>query len=156
MALVHIRGLLAAGLATGAVLVVTAGCGAKASAAPHTCTPVDRQFINTVQLNMASLGLWADEYKSGDMVAADVVQQAHNAATIVGDTTPIDPSLKTTRSLLNAMFNEYARAIQADAKHRDASQHLYRAYGLADFAHEVLVQAEPALKARGCDITALL
>jgi len=138
------------------VLLLASSCGAKAAPAAHTCSVTDRQFINTVQLNMTSLGLWADEYKSGDMNAADVVHEARDAATIVHDTQPVDPSLKTTRSLLNAMFNEYARAVWAHARNRDASGHLYRAYGLADFAHDVLVQAEPALKARGCDVSSLV
>jgi hypothetical protein len=54
------------------------------------------------------------------------------------------------------MFTEYGRAIQARSRHRDAGPHMYRAYGLANFAHEVLVQAQPALKAQGCDIAPLL
>jgi hypothetical protein len=33
---------------------------------------------------------------------------------------------------------------------------MMRAYGLANFAHDVLVQAQPALAARGCSVAALL
>jgi hypothetical protein len=33
---------------------------------------------------------------------------------------------------------------------------MYRAYGLANFAHDVLVQAQPDLLERGCDVGPLL
>jgi hypothetical protein len=33
---------------------------------------------------------------------------------------------------------------------------MLRAYGLANFAHDVLSQAEPALAARGCNVSSLL
>ena len=57
---------------------------------------------------------------------------------------------------MGAMFTEYARAMNAEAKHKDAGPHIQRSYGLANFAHDVLVQAEPGLKARGCDVSPLL
>ena len=61
-----------------------------------------------------------------------------------------------TRAILNAMFMEYAKAIRADAKHKDPGSYIYRAYGLANFAHDVLAQAKAPLKQRGCDVTPLL
>jgi hypothetical protein len=138
------------------LVVLAAGCGARASALSHTCSATDRAFINTAQLNMASLGLWADEYKSGDAKAQDVISEAHSAAQAIAASAPEDPSLQQTRALMNSMFNEYARAVWAHWKNKDASSHLVRAYGLADFAHDVLINAEPALKARGCDVSQLL
>lgn len=147
-------GLTAAGLLVG-VALLAGGCGAQARLV-HTCSATDRQFISTAQLNIASLGLWADDYRQGDARAADVVDQAHAAAATVRATAPRDPSLRETRALLNAMFNEYARAVQAHAHNGDAAPHLVRAYGLASFAHDVLVEAEPALQRDGCDIRPLL
>ena len=57
---------------------------------------------------------------------------------------------------MGAMFSEYARAMTAQAKHKDAGQHIQRSYGLANFAHDVLEQAATGLKARGCDVAPLL
>ncbi len=151
----HIRGLLAAGLLTGVVLLAS-GCGARATAAAHVCSPTDRAFINTAQLNITSLGLWADDYKSGDAKAPQVIGEAHDAARTMLSTAPADPSLRETRALMNSMFNEYARAVWAHWKNEDAAPHLVRAYGLASFAHDVLVEAQPALQAHGCDVSPLL
>jgi hypothetical protein len=33
---------------------------------------------------------------------------------------------------------------------------MYRAYGLANFARDVLAEAQPALQPQGCDVAALL
>jgi hypothetical protein len=33
---------------------------------------------------------------------------------------------------------------------------MYRAYGLANFAHDTLVGAAPELRRRGCDVSSLL
>jgi hypothetical protein len=54
------------------------------------------------------------------------------------------------------MLSEYAKAIQAHEKHRDGGPHMYRAYGLANFAHGVLVRARAPLRHLGCDVTPLL
>jgi len=105
---------------------------------------------------MASLDLWAQQYLAGAVKARVVVDQATQAAETVARTEPRDPSLSTTRLYLDAMFTEYGRAIQARSRSRDAGPHMYRAYGLANFAHDVLVQAQPELKARGCDVAPLL
>ena len=45
------------------------------------------------------------------------------AAETVSRTEPRDPSLAKTRRLLDGMFTEYARAIQARSRHRDAGHH---------------------------------
>ena len=60
-------GLTAAGLlviVTAALALVTSG-RARPNLA-HTCSATDRQFIDTARTNMAALGLWADQYASGD------------------------------------------------------------------------------------------
>ena len=149
----RLRGLSAAGLCA-TLALFAGGCGEARLA--HTCSVTDKQFISTAQLNIASLDLWAQQYLSGAVKAHVVVDQAKLAADTVSQIQPRDPSLAKTRLLLDAMFTEYGRAIQARSRHRDAGPHMYRAYGLANFAHDVLVQAQPALKARGCDIAPLL
>jgi len=150
---VRLRGLSAAGLCA-TLAVLAAGCGQARLA--HTCSATDKQFISTAQLNIASLDLWAQQYLSGAVKAAVVVGQAEAAAATISRMEPRDPALAKTRRLLDAMFTEYGRAIQARARHRDAGPHMYRAYGLANFAHDVLVQAQPGLKAQGCDVAPLL
>jgi hypothetical protein len=150
---VRLRGLSAAGLCA-TLALLAGGCGEAGLA--HTCSATDKQFISTAQLNIASLDLWAQQYLSGEVKARVVVDQARKAAETVSGTQPRDPSLVKTRRLLDAMFTEYGRAIQARSRHRDAGPHMYRAYGLANFAHDVLVQAQPGLKAQGCDIAPLL
>jgi hypothetical protein len=154
------NGLLAAGLLLAFFALLAPGFGfggTKAAAATqHVCSATDRAFINTAQVNITSLGLWADQYKSGDAKASDVIREAQDAAKVVLATDPADPSLLQTRALLNSMFNEYARAVAARSKKKDAAPHLVRAYGLASFAHDVLLQAAPALKSHGCDVSPLL
>ena len=41
------------------------------------------------------------------------------------------------------MFQEYGTAVTMQAKGGDAGERMYRAYGLANFAHDVLTQAQP-------------
>jgi hypothetical protein len=151
------HGLTAAGLllASAALLVASAGGHADVQLS-HTCSATDKAFITTASTNVSTVNLWAQEYLGGDARPADVIEQANRAATIVRKTEPRDPSLSQTRTLLNAMFTEYARAVQAKARKRDAGPHIYRAYGLANFAHDVLVSAGPGLKAHGCDVAPLL
>jgi hypothetical protein len=54
------------------------------------------------------------------------------------------------------MFQEYGTAVTIQAKGGDAGERMYRAYGLANFAHDVLAQAQPALYKEGCDVGPLL
>jgi hypothetical protein len=122
----------------------------------HTCSPTDRQFIGVAQLNMASLSSASEDYLRGDAKAGSVIETAATSLQNVRGTHPEDPSLSKTRAILSAMFVEYGKAIRADAKHADPGPYIYRAYGLANFAHDVLSQAESPLKQRGCDVTPLL
>jgi hypothetical protein len=151
------NGLIAAGLALfGAVILLSGGGRARSATIEHTCSATDRQFINTTQLNMTALGAWSDDYRAGEATASEVIAEARKAATRVQTLQPSDPSLQKTKSLVAGMLTEYGRAMTAKTKEKDAAPHIYRAYGLANFAHDVLTDAAPELQKRGCDISGLL
>ena len=105
---------------------------------------------------MTALGIWAAGYKSGDIEPAQIVAQARDAAKRIGYVEPKDPSLLEAQQLIVPMFTEYGEAVRLYAKGKDAGERMYRAYGLANFAREVLLEAEPELAPRGCDVGALL
>jgi hypothetical protein len=154
--LVSGKRLTAAGVVLATLCVVAAASGRPTPATHHTCSLTDKQFIQVAQLNMASLGSWSQDYVDGEAQAGEVVAEAHRAQARVGAMTPSDPALVQTRALMQAMFGQYARAIAAKEHHKDAGKYIFRAYGLANFAHDVLVQAQPALLSHGCDIRPLL
>ncbi|TMJ96902.1 MAG: hypothetical protein E6G67_03960 [Actinobacteria bacterium] len=135
---------------------LAAGCGESKATLAHSCGATDRHFIQTATVNMTALTLWASGYQQGEIDADQVVSQAQDAAKRVDYAQPHDPSLRQAQTLLGAMFNEYAKAILAEEKGKQAGDKMYRAYGLANFARQVLVQAQPALKRRGCDVESLL
>jgi hypothetical protein len=150
-------GVIAAGLVVAAVVLVTGGRAAPTrGGVAHTCSATDRQFISAAELNTSAVGLFGDSYLHGDAKASEVVGAARDASDAMDATDPRDTSLSAARRLMRAMFLEYARAVRAHAKGRDAGQHMYRAYSLANFAHGVLAEAEPALAKRGCDVKDLL
>jgi hypothetical protein len=150
-------GLIAAGLAVfAAAVLLTAGRPAEGAAVAHTCSATDRQFIRVVETNMIALGVWGESYRDGSATAKQLVGEAEKAADRVAQLSPRDPSLAQTKVLVTGLFNEYSRGMRAKAKNRDAGEHLYRAYGLASFARDVLVAAAPELERRGCDVSALL
>jgi hypothetical protein len=138
----------------GAVVLFVGGTGTAAVA--HTCSATDRQFMSVAQLNMAALGSLSEDYLHGDAKPGEVIGQTQMAIVGLRNTDPSDPSLSKTRTILRAMFLEYGRAIRADQKHRNPGNYIYRAYGLANFAHDVLSDAKPGLAKRGCDVTPLL
>jgi hypothetical protein len=140
--------------AVASLVVLDTGQGK--AAVSHTCSATDRQFLGTAQLNMAALGSLSQDYLQGNAQADDLILQTDSAVTGLLNTDPSDPSLSKTRTILRAMFLEYGRAIRADKHHRDPGKYIYRAYGLANFAHDVLAQAQPALAKRGCDVSPLL
>ena len=148
-------GLALAIFVTGSLALLVGGNKGKA-AVVHTCSATDRQFLGAAQLNMAALGTLSQDYLSGDAGADEVILQTESSVTSLQNTDPSDPSLSKTRQILRAMFLEYGRAIRADKKHRDPGKYIYRAYGLANFAHDVLAQAKPGLAERGCDVSPLL
>lgn len=151
------KGLSAAGLGA-ALALLASGCGGggSAEAAAHSCTPTDRQFIRAAALNMTSVATLGRSYLEGDADAKDVIEEADRAARIVDKSRPSDPDLGRMRNLLGAMFVEYGRAIEARSRNGNAGPHMYRAYGLAGFASDVLRKAEPDLRELGCDVTSLL
>jgi hypothetical protein len=151
-----VRGLTAAAVLIGVGLCLLATACGQRSATAHTCSATDRQFISTAQLNMTALNMWAADYLHGAVKPTVVVREARNAAKIVNGTSPSDPSLEQTKYLMHAMFNEYATAVLVKSKRRNPGRHIYRAYGLANFAHDVLAEAQPALGERGCDVRPLL
>jgi hypothetical protein len=106
----------------------------------------DRQFIRDARLSMTEIGLWADQYESGDMSASAVAAAAQRTASSIGRLGPADPSLERTRQLIVGMLTEYAKAVRI--QHGDAGPHMYRAYGLANYAHGVLERAAGAREAR--------
>ena len=137
-------------------LVLLVGGKGRAAVVHHTCSATDKQFLGVAQLNMAALGSLSEDYLHGDAKARDVIDQADAAVAGMLNTNPSDPSLSKTRKILRAMFSEYGRAIRADAHHHNPGKYIYRAYGLANFAHDILQQARPALAERGCDVSPLL
>lgn len=105
---------------------------------------------------MTNLGMWTQEYQSGDADGSDLITEARNAEKFLEQTQPSDPALQRTRKLMASMLVEYRKAIAAKERKRDPSRHMYRAYGLASFARDVLQQAAPALQHHGCDVKPLL
>jgi hypothetical protein len=147
------------GLLLASVLALTYATTSRAKAGGpvrHTCSVTDRAFIETAKTNMVAVELWGQQYVDGEAAASEVGGESGRAAKIVGSTAPTDPSLTQTRKLLVAMLTEYREAMEQHAKHRNAGDHIFRAYGLANFAHDVLEQAQPALAKRGCDVAPLL
>ena len=122
----------------------------------HTCYPVDRQFIVAAQLNMAALGQASEEFLRGQAKPAEVIAETKIALRNLANTRPADPSLTRTKLVLRAMFLEYQNAVQAEAHDRSPGKHIFRAYGLANFAHDLLAHEQKPLEKRGCDISALL
>ena len=150
-------GLSAAGLVALCALALALATNGRAKPSlAHTCSATDRQFIQDAQINMTALGLWAAQYESGDAKAAEVVSEAKREEKTIRGIAPTDPSLAQTRHLMIGMLTEYAKAVEIQQHHGNAGPHMYRAYGLANYAHTVLQKAQPALVTRGCDLTDLL
>jgi hypothetical protein len=122
----------------------------------HTCSATDRQFIEDARTNMTAMQLWSEQYESGDASDDDVIGQADTAVKIMRGAGPTDWSLRQTQRLVVGMLTEYSKAIKAHKKHKDAGPHMYRAYGLANFAHTVLLHSEQPLSKLGCDVRPLL
>ena len=99
---------------------------------------------------------WAEQYESGEAGGSEVVSQARAEAKIVRGMGPTDFALEQTQRLLVGMLTEYARAVQLQEHHGDAGPHMYRAYGLANYAHNILARAQAPLLKLGCDISPLL
>jgi hypothetical protein len=150
-------GLSAAGLLAMVALALALVTNGRARPAlVHTCSATDRQFIEAARTNMTALQLWSEQYQSGDAGGEEVVDQARAAAKIVKGMGPTDSSLRQTQRLVFGMLTEYAKAVQIHERHGDAGPHMYRAYGLANYAHNVLARAREPLAELGCDLRPLL
>src|SRR5919197_5551936 len=123
----------------GAAAAVGSARGPSAPRLDHTCSVADKHFILSARLSMAALGEWSTDFLKGEAKADEVVDQAENSMTAMQNTAPEDPTLRRTRLLLRAMFREYASGIEASADGKRPGRHIYRAYGLANFAHDLLV-----------------
>jgi hypothetical protein len=161
--LVHLRRLTAATLVCSAVVLGLSFLIGTPQAAPaggvastHTCSAADKQFVSTVTSNMEQLQWWSDSLQSGDATPAVVIKQARSESEQIAVTAPTDPSLRTARSLLRKMFLEYGAAVKAKALGTSPGVHVRIAYTLANGVHELLVQAQPGMTAKGCDLTPLL
>jgi hypothetical protein len=151
--------LVCATLVLGVSMLVAAGHAGVGNAAgnrQHTCSVLDRQFIQTVQSQMTQLGYWSDELVAGNVRPGTVIRQTRSESRQVAATGPTDPSLLTARSLLRKMFLEYGAAVRAKALGGSPGLHVQTAYTLANAVHDLLVDAQPALRAEGCEVAPLL
>jgi len=157
---VHVRRLLAATLACAAAVLGASfllGNGrAQGGKVVHTCSAADKQFLQTVRENMTQLGYWSDALLQNDVAPRVVVKQARSEADQIAATSPDDPTLTTTRTMLQTMLLQYGDAIRAKFHGGDAGIHMKLSYNLANQVHYLLVGAQPALAAQGCDVSSLM
>lgn len=140
-----------------ALTIVAGGCTESRAAVGHSCGALDKRFIETAGINMTAMGMMAEGFQSGSMTPAEIAEEAHAAAKRISYTTPRDPSLRKAQVLIGAMFREYSDAVTFHAEGKpEAGEHMHRAYGLANFARDVLQTAQPGLAKQGCDVGALL
>ena len=126
------------------------------AAVEHVCSAGDKGFLSSAQLDLGALELWGQEYGQGDVDGRAVIDQSNASAARLRDTVPQDPTLLTVRAVLVSMFTEYAKAVRARESGKDSGPSIARAYTLANTAHELLADAQPDLKSRGCDTAPLL
>jgi hypothetical protein len=151
-------GVIAAALVLAFVVgFAVRGAGGSEASVRHSCAATDKRFIQTASTNMAALGVWSEGYRNGEIEADEVAKEARSAAKRVRYVKPLDPSLKLAQRYIDGMFNEYSQAVALAAKEASrAGKHMHRAYGLANFARDVLVEAQPKLAKHGCDVAPLL
>jgi hypothetical protein len=138
----------------GAVLA-SAGRSSAPAKIVHTCGLTDRQFLSNYEVQLAAVGMYGDDYLAGSAKAQEVIGAAREAARVVRTSAPFDPSLLVVRHYAPAMFLEYGRAVKARAAGKNASPAMYRSYSISTHVNEVLRDAQPGLKAAGCDVTDL-
>ena len=150
-------GVIAAALVLAfAVGFAVRGAGSEDRVA-HSCGATDQRFIHTASTNMTALGIWSEGYRSGELDPAHVAEQARDAAKRISYVEPRDPSLRKAQRLIDGMFVEYGEAVALAEKERSrAGEHMHRSYGLANFAREILADAQPVLATHGCDVAPLL
>jgi hypothetical protein len=151
-------GVIAAALVLVLIFGVLAVRAANGPGGPvaHSCTATDQSFIQTASVNVTALGALTSEFKTGAVEPQEVAREAFDSAERVAHVRPRDPSLRQAQTYLGGMFNEYGAAVDLLGDGKDASERMHRAYGLANFAREVLVEAQPELQRQGCDVAPLL
>ena len=135
--------------------LLAAGCGGSGQPLGHSCGMRDRTFIQVAAPDIVALGSLPAGYET-TTPPEEMAEQAFAAAKRVARVEARDPSLHTAQRYYDAMFTEYGEAVTLQSEGKDAGERMYRAYGLANFAHDVLAQAQPELLARGCDVGPLL
>jgi hypothetical protein len=154
------HGVLAIALVSACVALAAAGHSASAQEHPaavsHTCGLTDREFLSIYSTNLTGVGMYGLDYLDGSARPGEVVQASHDAATMMRNSAPLDPSLRTVKHLAPFMFIEYGKAVQAREAGKSPRNHMYRAYNVGARIQDVLREAQPALAARGCDVSDLL
>ena len=154
------HGVLAVALVIACVALAAAGHSASAQDHPrhltHTCGLTDREFINAYSTNVTGVGMYGLDYLDGSAKPGEVIQAAGDAATMVRQSAPLDPSLQTVKHLAPLIFLEYGKAVQAREAGRNPRTHMYKAYSVGARIQDVLREAQPGLAARGCDVSDLL
>lgn len=117
---------------------------------------MDQRFLQTANVDVTAFNALADDFRAGRVDSEEIAREAFSAAKRVARVTPKDPSLRQAQAYLDGMFVEYGEAVRLHAKGKDAGERMLRAYGLANFARDVLAEAQPALQAEGCDVGPLL
>jgi hypothetical protein len=146
----------AVALCASALLAVQGRTAAHPTVVKHTCGLTDQQFLVNYKLELEDVGVYGGDYLSGDAKAGDVESAADEAASVVRNSRPLDPSLKTVRALAPAMFTEYAAAVNARAHGKSAARQMYLSYQIGWRVQYTLRQAEPGLSAKGCEVGDLL
>lgn len=148
--------LLRVSLTAALSLAILAGCGGSRDPLSHSCVATDQKFIQAASLDVTAFNVLADEFRTGRAGAEEIASEAFDAASRVGKVRPSDPALQQAQKYLDAMFTEYGEAVTLHAEGKDSGDRMFRAYGLANFARDVLVEAQPALQREGCDVAPLL
>jgi hypothetical protein len=121
----------------------------------HSCGLTDKQFLVNYQVQIAAVGVYANDYLRGDAKPQDVIGAATDAAAAVRSSAPFDPSLQTVKHFARPMFLEYARAVKARAAGKNAGPAMYRSYSFGAHVDEILREAAPGLAAAGCEVADL-
>jgi hypothetical protein len=132
------------------------GCGASRDPLAHTCGASDQKFIQVANVDVTAFNDLAGAFRAGEVGPAEIAEEAFSAAERVGRVEPTDPTLKQAQKYLDSMFTEYGEAVILHAEGKNPGERMHRAYGLANFARDVLAEAQPALHAEGCDVAPLL
>jgi len=157
---VRVRRLSAATLTCAAAVLGASfllGTGrAQGSKVTHTCSAPDKQFLDTVRLNMTQLSYWSDALVNQDVSPGVVVKQARSEAAQIDAASPTDPTLSDTQSILRTMLLQYGLAIHAKFHGGNAGVHMQLSYSLANRVHDLLAGAQRPLAAQGCDVSPLI